>query len=416
MKIDRKKPFHFTFNAAPVAGVPLEMPRTIPVWAGLISTGALLIFGAVWWATFDKMQLDMSGGMSRLMGSLFMLFWLMGWSMGVLFIAALTVFLFLFRESGYLSEGRLIGMLSVGPAALRFEYELARMRDLHVENDANGKTAKIHFDYDGVGCSFGNMMKPDVAARNLQLLQGTVDGEASFAGPEVVAPPTHAVRPRDMPHTPPGQRRMPLLSMLALVGANMLPLLGVLRGEWTLADVMVLFWAESAIIAFYTLLKIAMVAKWWAPFPGLFFLSHFGGFMAIHFMFIYGLFVRGIDAKGAEPGAVDVLMSLATDLRQALLALIASHGVSFVMNFVAQREYESARLGDLMRAPYDRVLLMHFTIILGGGMVMMLHNPALAVMLLIVLKVAADLRAHFAERNPKQRSNARLTEPVSQKA
>lgn len=414
MKIDRRKPFHFTFNAAPVAGRPLEMPRTIPVWVGLISTGALLIFAAVWWATFDKMHLDLSGGMSRLMGSLFMLFWLMGWSMGVLFIAALTVFLFLFRESAFLSDRRLIGMLSVGPAALRFEYELARMRNLRVEDDANGKTAKIHFDYDGVGCSFGNMMKPDVAARNLQLMQSAVGSATSFAGREAATPPAYAVPLRDMPHTPPDQRRMPLLSMLALVGANMLPLLGVVRGEWTLADVMVLFWAESAIVAFYTLFKIAMVAKWWAPFPGLFFMSHFGGFMAIHFMFIYGLFVRGIDAKGAEPGAVEVFMSLATDLRPALLALIASHGVSFVMNFIVQREYDYTRLGDLMRAPYDRVLLMHFTIILGGGMVMLLHNPVPAVVLLIVLKVAADLRAHFAERNPKQRGNAPLTEPVSQ--
>lgn len=383
------------------------MPRTIPVWAGFIGMGVLAIFAAVWWATFSKMHLDVSGGMPHLMSSLFMMFWLTGWSLGVLFIAALTVFLFLFRESAYLNKERLIGMLSVGPAALRFEYELARMRDLRVENDANGNTAKIHFDYDGVGCTFGNMMKPDVAVRNLQVLQGAVDGATMFAEPEFSPAHVHVVPPRDMVYTPPVQRRLPLVSMLALVGANLLPLLGVASGDWTLADVMVLFWAESAIIAFYTLLKIAMVAKWWAPFPGLFFASHFGGFMAIHFLFIYELFVRGIGSKGTEQGAVEVLMSLATDLRLALLALIASHGVSFVINFIAQREYESARLGDLMRGPYDRVLLMHFTIILGGGMVMMLHNPVPALVLLIVLKVAADLRAHFAERNPEKRSKSK---------
>jgi hypothetical protein len=408
METDHKSPFCFTLNMVPVAGRPLEMPRVIPIWAGLVSMGMSVIFAAIWWSTFNKLHLDGSGGMPNLMSSLFLLFWLIGWSMGVLFLGLLTIFLFLFRESAYLSRGQMIGMLSVGPAAIRYEYELARMRNLRVEQDRGGRTAKIHFDYDGIGCSIGNMMKPDVAARNLQSLQDAVGGAAFSTKPEFAPPPSPAAPPRGVSYSPPAQRRMPLVSMLALVAANMLPLVGVVSGDWTLADVMVLFWAESAIIAFYTLLKIAMVAKWWAPFPGLFFTSHFGGFMAIHFLFIYELFVRGINATGSEPGAMEVITSLFTDLHPALLALFASHGISFALNFIGRREYEGARLADLMREPYGRVILMHFTIILGGGLVMLLQNPVPALVLLIVLKVAADLRAHFAERNLKKRDRGNV--------
>ena len=49
---------------------------------------------------------------------------------------------------------------------------------------------------------------------------------------------------------------------------------------WDLADVMVLFWAESAVVGFYTVLKIAVVGKLMALLVAPFFVGHFGGFMA----------------------------------------------------------------------------------------------------------------------------------------
>ena len=78
-------------------------------------------------------------------------------------------------------------------------------------------------------------------------------------------------------------RRLPLASALALLAANLVPLAGVLLWGWKLHEVIVLFWAESAVIGFYTLLKMAVVGKWLAIFAGVFFAGHFGGFMAIHF-------------------------------------------------------------------------------------------------------------------------------------
>jgi hypothetical protein len=190
---------------------------------------------------------------------------------------------------------------------------------------------------------------------------------------------------------------MPLASMLVLVAANLIPLFFVLLGEWTLQEVMVLFWAESAIIGFYTLLKMAVVAKWWAPFPGLFFLGHFGGFMSLHFLFIYMLFVRGINAHTHDPGALEALGNLFMPLWPALLGLFLSHGVSFALNFIGQREYEGTKVQDLMKAPYGRIVVMQLTIIFGGWVVMLLKNTMPALVLLVVFKIVADLRAHYGE-------------------
>ena len=71
-----------------------------------------------------------------------------------------------------------------------------------------------------------------------------------------------------------------------LIFANLVPVAGTLFFGWRLSDVMVLYWAESAIIGFFNLCKIAVIGRWFALLAGPFFLGHFGGFMAVHFLFI----------------------------------------------------------------------------------------------------------------------------------
>jgi hypothetical protein len=382
-------------------GAPLELPRRNMVGPILIVLILFIAFAAVWVQQVTKLSLQ-PGNVFDLMGMLFSLFWIMGWSVGVLVLAALLVFLFFFGDSARVADGRLISVLNIGPFKMIGDYELARIRNLRAEADASGERAKVLFEYDGVGCGVGELMPLDIAERNVKMLRDAMAGVATApAADPVPTPQPAAARFTPLTFVPPaevGQRRLPLLTMLVLIAANLIPLIGVLLGGWTLAEVMVLFWAESAVIGFYTLLKIAVVAKWWAPLPGLFFTGHFGGFMSIHFLFIYLMFVRGFGAKGPDSGAFEALTHLFVPLWPALLALFLSHGISFAMNFIARREYESATVQRLMTAPYGRIVLMHLTLIFGGWVVALLHDPMPALVMLIVLKVVADLRGHYGER------------------
>ena len=47
--------------------------------------------------------------------------------------------------------------------------------------------------------------------------------------------------------------------------------------------------------------------------------------------------------------------------------------------------------------PYQRVILLHVTVLAGGFVVMLLGQPLLALVLLVLLKTAVDLRAHIQE-------------------
>ena len=81
-------------------------------------------------------------------------------------------------------------------------------------------------------------------------------------------------------------------------------------------------------------------------------------------------------------------------VRLSVLALFASHGVSFVYNYIFKREYASANLGKLMASPYGRVAVMHIAILAGGFFAMTVGSPAVLLAVLVVLKTALDVKLH----------------------
>jgi len=185
-------------------------------------------------------------------------------------------------------------------------------------------------------------------------------------------------------------------SVVSLLLANVVPLVGVLWLGWDLDLVMVLFWAENGIIGFYSLLRLIRVSGWAAIVLGPFFLVHFGGFMAGHFIFIYALFVQ----EGAEfpmGSTLGALRGLLVPLLPALVALAISHGVSFVTNFLKRREFEERSPSNQMAEPYRRVIILHVTIIFGGWVILTLGAPVWALVLLVGLKTGTDLWAHRRE-------------------
>ncbi|MBI4361249.1 hypothetical protein HY572_05760 [Candidatus Micrarchaeota archaeon] len=191
-------------------------------------------------------------------------------------------------------------------------------------------------------------------------------------------------------------------SVWVLLAANVVPLFGVLFLGWSQASVLLLFWAESAVIGFYTVLKmlLAKPERFDAPdglagtfFAGAafavfqasrlfsigFFVIHFGIFMLVHLMFLLFFLVSDADPFG-------VLASVVV----GGAAYFLSHGYSFVVNFLDRREYLEAEPKSLMAAPYPRVILMHVAVIFGA----ILGLPALV---LVLGKMVLDLASHARE-------------------
>jgi len=184
---------------------------------------------------------------------------------------------------------------------------------------------------------------------------------------------------------------------IALIVANLVPLVGVLFFDWSLFTIMFFFWLESAVIGFFNILKLVIVANILSIIMVPFFVVHYGAFMSGHLVFIFALFSpEEMSFSGFFPPP-DLLISHIMNVWPAFLGACLSHGISFFYNFIGKKEFRRSTPEKQMMAPYGRIILMHLTIIFGGWLILALGAPVLALILLIGLKIVSDARAHHKE-------------------
>jgi hypothetical protein len=200
------------------------------------------------------------------------------------------------------------------------------------------------------------------------------------------------------------------ITLVALILANLVPLFGVLRLDWDVGSIVVLYWVENLVIGFYTVIKLLLAAGVKGLFLVLFFIMHYGGFCGIHGFFVLGLTGFGGESPELTPGADwpgplvfpqmllnvarQVLAAAPDALLWAVAALLLSHGVSFLLNYIGNRENAGQTTNTIMTAPYKRIVVLHIAIIAGGFLVMSLGSPVGLLIALVALKIAMDIMLH----------------------
>jgi hypothetical protein len=190
-------------------------------------------------------------------------------------------------------------------------------------------------------------------------------------------------------------------STLALLAANLMPLLGVLAFNWNVTPIMIFYWAENLVVGFYNVLKMrraqASVAGANTTMNGrpvqqsdrramiVFFIVHYGMFTLCHGIFVLVMFGAKFDGIFSELGL-------------ALLFLAVSHGISYRRNFIGRGEYQRVAFTTLFWQPYSRVIIMHLTILVGGTWALANGSPVYALLVLVALKTMIDLGLHLLER------------------
>jgi len=221
------------------------------------------------------------------------------------------------------------------------------------------------------------------------------------------------------------------IPMIALVAANAIPLWGVLYLGWDVFYIVLLYWLENLVIGFYNVLKIAFakapdmvghVSKWFWHLGKLFlipfFMVHYGGFMAVHGMFILFLLKgpKGLEGGGPATGPAwpcffvflqmligvvrHVYLIIPPQVKVTVLALFVSHGISFVYHYLLGGEYATAKPKDLMSGPYSRIVVMHITILGGAFLLAVIRSPAALLIVLVLMKTIMDIKLHIRSHNP----------------
>lgn len=185
---------------------------------------------------------------------------------------------------------------------------------------------------------------------------------------------------------------MPTSAQL-LIFSNLIPLIGAIFFHWDISSIIFLYWLESSVIGLFNVAKMITIIhhnpnQRFASYGLiLFFLFHFGIFMSAHGIFLIFL---GLIRLSVLKAVFGILI--------AYISMIISHGVSYFTNFVAKKEFLRTSLSQQIFQPYGRVMVMHFTILIGGSL--FINNSSIApVILLIIMKTIVDLFSHLKEHS-----------------
>ena len=222
-------------------------------------------------------------------------------------------------------------------------------------------------------------------------------------------------------------------SVVLLIVANLIPLIGVLFLGWDIFQILIFFWAESFVIGFYNILKMIKAP---APEPNKlggiiekiflipFFIVHYGGFMFGHLLFIIVFFLSKVQSSiiltnsSIQQPTTDLIASgittalnpLFSQLGWALGALFISHGISYYQNYLQKGEYKKTSTAELFVAPYGRIIFMHL-IIIGGAFVIILTDASKYLIIpFIIGKIIFDISAHQRQHSGIQ-GRANIKDP-----
>ncbi len=240
-------------------------------------------------------------------------------------------------------------------------------------------------------------------------------------------------------------------SILLLVAANAVPLVGVIYWQWSAFELVSIYWFENVVIGAINVLKMltssadvsALTQKFHDKMGSLqayipetemedaaqeleslsnqgktisianhiskvflipFFAFHYGFFCMVHGMFVFALLgnqdlpletSEGGNFAGPLSGLGDMIgMILSGPGLWAAIALVISHLGSFWMNYLGKGEFRWASAITLMVTPYGRIVILHMAIIIGGFLIATCGSPVLLMAILVIGKTILDVFFH----------------------
>jgi hypothetical protein len=223
------------------------------------------------------------------------------------------------------------------------------------------------------------------------------------------------------------------ISSAVMILANLTAIAGTILYRWDAFHIMFLFWCESVIIGLFQIFRILLSG--WSKregeisiFMGLlsiflaaFFTLHFNGFNAGHLVFL--VFFGTINSTmNGQPDASIIedwvgikfltgnLQIQSIENLTIILILLVSHGISFFIHDVKNKESSKVFPADLMFQPYRRIILMHVTIIVGAfafviTTALLGQNAGVAFLtIFMIMKLVFDLKEHQNRHSDSQKN------------
>ena len=197
---------------------------------------------------------------------------------------------------------------------------------------------------------------------------------------------------------------------IALILANLVPVYMVLEGRADLAGLAYLYWAENLVVCGFMLLRVlcARVGSAADKFGGILFFSVWIGgvsvFLGRVLLAILADLPRNWDDQAtsmANLGARILGMIgahiVASGLVLAVLALVASHAIGFVQNYLRSGQYKAARVNEQIQLLMNRGLVTFGAVFVLAGLAP-LGSPKYVLAVLVLAKTGFEIWRYAHEK------------------
>lgn len=179
-----------------------------------------------------------------------------------------------------------------------------------------------------------------------------------------------------------------------LIGANIVPLYGVLKWDWAVQEIMFLFAAETVTIAFFGL---AVMLTTWIPHDetvGEFAsaIATFGGAIGLASATIASIVFFG-EAFDLKPMAL--AFSWESGLGTAVSAMMVAYLLRFVFDWVLSGKFMRSGGDSEMVKTVFRILFTAFFGVISGGLITLFKQPIIPLVILCICKLLWDVLGYL---------------------
>ncbi len=181
-------------------------------------------------------------------------------------------------------------------------------------------------------------------------------------------------------------------AVIAAVLGNLIPVYAVVQLGWDPGEILILYWLENVILGLFALSKIRASRrgeKGTAGLPALFVL-HYGVFCAGHLVFVLVLADSLAQQHGASGGGLDRAFAQA-GFGWAVLGLLVINGLSQWWDWWIPERWLTSDPRREMVAPYGRIVVLHLTLLIGTGLMVMFNAPAGTILILCLMKAVLEI-------------------------
>ena len=200
------------------------------------------------------------------------------------------------------------------------------------------------------------------------------------------------------------------LSDILLIAANLIPLWGVWFRGWDAKMMFVVYCLESVIVGLYNLLQMWLVTlvkkkdvckkngtsnMLSGYFFMLFFLFHYGVFIFVQLK----IFLSVLSLKGLTDNVFMFLFHLPLYLPNyalwVLLYFTVTYGLVILKDFVYTGVYKTIEMSTLFFAPYGRIFVQQFVVIIGSFVLMFNKEGKIFILVFIICKIFFELMINY---------------------